>query len=70
MMRPINSPETHRMHRWKVAPAFFDPEGHHLVAICDERSYEGCRELVCYAHRNLVVPGVRIKKTEGLAPYR
>jgi hypothetical protein len=27
MMRPINSPKTHCMHRWKVAPAFLSPKG-------------------------------------------
>jgi hypothetical protein len=27
MMRPINSPKTRRMHRWKVAPAFLSPKG-------------------------------------------
>jgi hypothetical protein len=27
MMHPINSPKTHRMHRWKVAPAFCRPKG-------------------------------------------
>jgi hypothetical protein len=27
MMRPINSPKTRHMHRWKVAPAFLSPKG-------------------------------------------
>jgi hypothetical protein len=27
MMRPINSPKTCHMHRWKVAPAFLSPKG-------------------------------------------
>jgi hypothetical protein len=27
MMRPINSPKTHRMHRWIVAPVFLSPKG-------------------------------------------
>jgi hypothetical protein len=27
IVRPINSPKTRRMHRWKVAPTFFTPKG-------------------------------------------
>jgi hypothetical protein len=27
MMRPINSPKTRCMHRWKVAPTFFSRKG-------------------------------------------
>jgi hypothetical protein len=27
MMRPINSPKTRHMHRWKVAPTFLSPKG-------------------------------------------
>jgi hypothetical protein len=27
MMWPINSPKTHRMHHWKVVPAFLSPKG-------------------------------------------
>jgi hypothetical protein len=45
-------------------------EGHRLITVRAERSYERGCELVRYAHRNLVVPGVRIEKTEGLAPCR
>jgi hypothetical protein len=48
----------------------FEPKGHRLIAIRTKRSNEQGYELVRYAHRNLVVPGVRIEKTEGLAPCR
>jgi hypothetical protein len=62
MMRPISFPKTRRI--------ILEPEGHRLIEIrakrCDER---GC-ELVRHTHRDLVVLGVRIEKTEGLAPCR
>jgi hypothetical protein len=45
-----------------------EPEGHCLVIVCAERSDEPGCELVLYAHRYLVVPGVRIEKTGGFAP--
>jgi hypothetical protein len=40
----------------------FEPKGHRLIAVRTERSNEHGCELVRYAHRNLVVPGVRIGK--------
>jgi predicted nucleic acid-binding Zn ribbon protein len=43
----------------------FEPKRHCLVAVSAERNDErGCK-LVRYAHRYLVVPGVRIEKKEG-----
>jgi hypothetical protein len=45
-----------------------EPEGHRLITVRVEWSNERGCELVRYAYRNLVVPGVRIEKTKGLAP--
>jgi hypothetical protein len=49
---------------------FFEPERHRLVAVSAEWSDERGCELICNAHRYLVVPGVRIKKIESFAPSR
>jgi hypothetical protein len=38
-------------------------KGHRLVAVRAKQSDERGRELIRYAHRYLVVPGVRIEKT-------
>jgi hypothetical protein len=48
----------------------FEPKGHHLVAVRAERSDERGCELVRYAQCYMVVPGVRIEKTEGFTPCR
>jgi hypothetical protein len=47
-----------------------EPEGHHLATVRTDRSDECSCELVRYAHRYLVVPGVRIEKTEDFASSR
>jgi hypothetical protein len=40
MMRPINSPKTHHMHRWKSSAHIFEPKGHRLIALRAKRSNE------------------------------
>jgi hypothetical protein len=56
------------MHLWNVAPTFFYPDRHHLVAVDAKESDERACKLIRDAHRNLVLPGVGIKKTEGFSP--
>jgi hypothetical protein len=41
----------------------FVPKRHHLITVRAEQSDEQGCELVRYAHRYLVVPGVHIEKT-------
>ena len=50
------------------SPRVFQTERYCDVAERSERGDERCRELVGLFHRDLMVPGVRIKEAKGFTP--
>ena len=65
---PDEVPETPEHTTLVHSPSVLQTEPHYDIVELSERGDERCRELIRLFHRNLMVPGVRIKEAKGFAP--
>ena len=65
---PDEVPEAPKHTVLVCSPSVLQTEQHYDIAERSKGGDERCHELVGLFHRNLMVPGVRIKEAEGFAP--
>ena len=65
---PDEVPKTLEHTMLVCSPSVLQIERHCDVAECSKGGDERCRKLVLVFHRDLMVPGVRIKEAKGFTP--